>query len=317
MRTPVFVAVGAVALGSTATWAALASRALSDGPVSVDLALSLAMLALLAAGAVLFALRVRLAGPVHFARVDAAGGSPLLGKRALELGYYWLQPVAGACARAGLSANCITLASLALAALAGAALALGHFGVAAALCAVSWLGDALDGLVARATGRASEGGALLDASSDRYGEFFFLGGLALHLRGDAAALALTLFALLGSYMVSYGSAKAEGFGVKPPRGAMRRVERATWLCAGALLTPVAGVVAARLGLPPAAGEAPMLATLALVALVANVSAVRRLRAVAAAVRAARAAAPKAAVLTLAKAAEATLAPKPTAAASGR
>ena len=57
--------------------------------------------------------------------------------------------------------------------------------------------------------RVSVGGALLDASGDRYQEFFFLGGLAMFFRGSPPALMATLAALAGSFMVSYSSAKAE------------------------------------------------------------------------------------------------------------
>ncbi len=81
-------------------------------------------------------------------------------------------------------------------------------------------------------------------------------------------------------MVSYGSAKAEALGVPPPRGAMRRAERATaYLCAGALLSPLSSVLADRAELPPWVADAPVLGALALVGVVANVSALRRLGAV--------------------------------------
>jgi len=139
------------------------------------------------------------------------------------------------------------------------------------------LGDALDGLVARRTGTASVAGALLDASVDRYEEFFFLGGLAIHFRESTPMLALTLLALAGSFMVSYGSAKAEALGVPVPPGAMRRAERAVFLCAGVAATPVFAWATADSDLPDWAARAPLLAALASIAVVANVSAVRRLR----------------------------------------
>jgi CDP-diacylglycerol---glycerol-3-phosphate 3-phosphatidyltransferase len=139
------------------------------------------------------------------------------------------------------------------------------------------LGDALDGLVARRTGSASVAGALLDASIDRYEEFFFLGGIAVYFHDSTWALLLTLFALSGSFMVSYGSAKAEALGVPVPAGAMRRTERAVCLCLGVALTPVLLWAAPGSSLPPWAMHAPLFAALAVVAVVANISAVRRLR----------------------------------------
>ena len=146
--------------------------------------------------------------------------------------------------------------------------------------AVATLGDALDGIVARQTGTASDAGEVFDAAVDRYQEFFFLGGLAVYFRADMLALILTLLAVLGSFMVSYGTAKAEALGVESPRGAMRRVERAVYLDAGVVFVPIAGALAARFDLASWVEHTPILLALALVGGVGNVSAVRRLYAVA-------------------------------------
>jgi CDP-diacylglycerol--glycerol-3-phosphate 3-phosphatidyltransferase len=248
----------------------------------VDVYASAAVLLAITAGAGAYAVRLARFGRARFARTDAAGGSRLLSKGLLEMGYSWLQPVGRLCVRLGVHPDVLTGASLALALLSGLALACGHFGVAALLVGVSALGDALDGLVARASGRAGPKGALFDASADRYGEFFFLAGLVFHWSADRWLLALPMLALLGSYMVSYGSAKAEALRVKVPGGSMRRAERAVWLCAGALLTPLwaASLVHAGEGAAlaePLVAEAPLLFTVALVAAVSNVSAVLRLR----------------------------------------
>jgi len=161
------------------------------------------------------------------------------------------------------TADAVTLASLALALAAGVLLATGHFGPAGAAMIAASLGDALDGLMARHSGSASVAGALLDASADRYGELFFLGGIAIWFHGSIATLALTLAAIAGSFMVSYGSAKAEGIGVPVPPGVMRRAERAVCLCAGVVLTPWVG-------------DAAVIASVAIVAVVGNASAIRRL-----------------------------------------
>jgi len=255
----------------------------------VDAYASAAVLLAIAAGAAAYAARVARVGRAHYARTDAAGGSRLLSKDLLEMGYSWLQPVGRLCVRLGVHPDALTAGSLVLALLSGFALAAGHFGVAALLVGVSALGDALDGLVARASGRAGPRGALFDASADRYGEFFFLAGLVFHWSQDRVLLALPLVALLGSYMVSYGSAKAEALRVKVPGGSMRRAERAVWLCGGALLTPLwaAGLdragfdgALAETGAAPLLAEAPLLFSVALVAVVSNVSAVLRLHEVA-------------------------------------
>jgi len=177
-------------------------------------------------------------------------------------------------------ANAITSAGIALAAVAGVLLGFGRFGWAVVPMAIASAGDALDGMVARRSGTASVGGALLDASGDRYQEFFVLAGLAVFFRQSPPALLMTLFALVGSFMVSYGSAKAEALGGPSPPGAMRRARRAVCMCVGTLLVPPWHWLAGRAGLPPWTGLAPILAALACIALVANVSAVRRLRSLA-------------------------------------
>jgi CDP-diacylglycerol--glycerol-3-phosphate 3-phosphatidyltransferase len=200
------------------------------------------------------------------------------------MGYWALRPVARVCIALGVTADAMTWSSLALALFAAASLAMGHFGLGAALSAASSLGDALDGLIARESGTASEAGEVFDATADRYAEFLFFAGLAIHWRGEGAAVGLTFAAAAGAMMVSYATAKAEALQVTVPRGAMRRQERAAYLVLGAATVPLATAIVDRLRAPHWMGELPALATLALVAVVGNISAVRRLRAVADAVR---------------------------------
>jgi phosphatidylglycerophosphate synthase len=164
-----------------------------------------------------------------------------------------------------------------LAGASGIWLGLGEFAIAAPLMALACLGDALDGLVARRSASSSIGGALLDASVDRYGEFFFLGGLAVCLRSSAPSLVLSLLALSGSFMVSYASAKAEALHLPVPPGLMRRPERAITLCLGVTLAGVAQVLALGGHVPGWAARVPLLAALGILAVFANGSAMRRLR----------------------------------------
>jgi len=210
-------------------------------------------------------------------RVGPARSSLVLPRAALDTALWCLDYVARGLIALGVTANAITISSVFLAAIAGALLCFGQFGWAAVAMVAASLGDALDGLVARRTGTASVAGALLDASVDRYEEFFFLGGLAIYFHESVWALSLTLLALAGSFMVSYGSAKAEALGVPVPPGAMRRAERAVFLCVGVASTPIFGWLTRGSELPPWAAEAPLFAALGLVGVVANVSAIRRLR----------------------------------------
>jgi hypothetical protein len=85
-------------------------------------------------------------------------------------------------------------------------------------------------------------------------------------------------------MISYSTAKAEALQVSPPKGSMRRPERALYLILGAALSPVTiPYWEATRDFPVAIGH-PMVAALALVAVLSNVSAAERLYAIAKQVR---------------------------------
>ena len=117
---------------------------------------------------------------------------------------------------------------------------------------------------------------MLDASADRYGEFFSPGGLAVFFRASAGALCLALAAIAGSFMVSYGSAKAEAMSAAVPPGVMRRTERAICLCLGVGAAASLDAMAARGWAPAWAAAAALASALAVLAVAANVSAVRRI-----------------------------------------
>lgn len=230
--------------------------------------------------------RVVLHGAPGFDRVERGGSSVLLGKHLQAMAYWALQPLGRALVAWGVSADAVTWTSLVLGLAAGAALAVGSLGLGALLGALSFLGDAVDGLVARLSHSGSDAGEVLDAAVDRYVEFAWLGGLALHYRLELVWLAFTIAAFQGGWSVSYATAKAEAMQVEAPRGAMRRVERCVYLCGGAAITSLLQPWQAtwqRMHLHP---EWPMLAVLVLIAVVGNASAVQRLRIVARALRAA-------------------------------
>ena len=191
-----------------------------DGPL--DLACSGAILLLIAMVGAGYAA----AALTHGARsaLTAEHRFIALPRAATAMMRWALDPVARRLVAADVSANGVTACSLAAGAGAGLSFSLGHLGVAACLLVAASLGDAVDGLVARASRTDSPAGALFDAAVDRYEEFFALGGLAFLFRADAALLAIALAALMGSFMVSYGSAKAEALRVPVPPGAMRRAE---------------------------------------------------------------------------------------------
>src|ERR1043166_978373 len=244
--------------------------------------LTLALIVLLLAAAYGFRLAVK--GRAHFDRIDRQGGSRLLSKGAMELGYWILEPVAKLLVWIRVTPDEVSLASLGFGFLAAACLAVGHFGFGAIFATISGLLDSVDGMVARMSGVASDAGEILDAVVDRYVEFFFLSALVIYYREILILQAAALLALLGSFMVTYSTSKAEALGLTPPRGSMRRPERAVYLTLGAALS----TVSIPLFEPPAESSNPigypMVVALVLVAVAANVSSIRRFWSIAKAVR---------------------------------
>jgi CDP-diacylglycerol---glycerol-3-phosphate 3-phosphatidyltransferase len=234
--------------------------------------------------AVAYGVRLAVKGRVHFDRIDRRGGSPLLSKGALELGYWVLQPVARLLALLRVGPNQVSWVSFGFGFLAGGCLAVGHFGFGAIFATFAGLLDSLDGMVARISGMASGAGEILDAAVDRYVEFFFLSGLVIYYREIPGLQILALLALLGSFMVSYSTSKAEALKIEPPKGSMRRPERAVYLTLGAALSAltVPWLEMHREG--SVALAYPMVLAMGLVAVVANVSAIARFRSIAKSVR---------------------------------
>lgn len=94
--------------------------------------------------------------------------------------------------------------------------------------------DTLDGQLARATGRTSTFGALLDSSLDRLAEALLFGGWILYFRNNFP-LTLWLFGgWVGAYMVSYLRARGERLGYSTRKGPMDRVLRYVFWIGGSL-----------------------------------------------------------------------------------
>ncbi len=99
------------------------------------------------------------------------------------------------------------------------------------LCAGSL--DILDGRVARRTNSGSRRGAFLDSVIDRYADSFAFLGLAVFF-ADTWMLWTVLLGLVGSLMVSYTRARAEGLGVPCFVGLIQRAERYVLLGVGSV-----------------------------------------------------------------------------------
>jgi len=117
---------------------------------------------------------------------------------------------------------------------AGALCAAGSFFFAGVVVAASCIFDALDGALARASGTASVFGAFLDSFLDRYAEAAVYAGLLVHYAwaGAPSGAVAAFLAAIGSLMVSYARARAEGLGIECRAGLFARPERLAVLIAG-------------------------------------------------------------------------------------
>lgn len=87
--------------------------------------------------------------------------------------------------------------------------------------------DMMDGRLARTGNLSSKFGALWDSTLDRYSELVTLFGICLiFVKADWFWMSVTTFAaMVGSVMVSYVRARAEGLGIECKVGFMQRPER--------------------------------------------------------------------------------------------
>ena len=123
--------------------------------------------------------------------------------------------------------------------------------------------DILDGKVAVNTNQKSLFGAIIDSALDRYSEFFIYLGLAAYFRNHWA-LWLTFWTILGSSMVSYTRARAEGLGIECKIGIMQRAERMLLLFLGAMIGSLFNIF-----------DPAMITVLAIIAVFSNITAIQR------------------------------------------
>lgn len=139
--------------------------------------------------------------------------------------------------------------------------------------------DMLDGQVARIGKMKSSFGAMFDSVLDRYSELVTLGGLTFYMLefkngiGEIGAL-ITFLALIGSIMVSYVRARAEGLGIDCKVGLMQRPERVVITSLSALATGIVGKC-----VPDDKFNAIyiLLVGMAIIAVFANITAIARIR----------------------------------------
>lgn len=163
---------------------------------------------------------------------------------------------------------------------------LSYIGWGCGLVLFAGLFDMLDGQVARLGNMSSRFGALYDSVLDRYSELFMFLGICYYLVAHHYFLSslITFIALVGSMMVSYIRARAEGLGIECKAGLMQRPERIVIIGVSGL---ICGIVSAYTG-----GNQKLyiqwlnhdvvetisifIYPIALVAIMANITAIKRL-----------------------------------------
>lgn len=189
-----------------------------------------------------------------------------------------LAPLVALLVRLDVRPDHVTVAGFVISLLSGFAFFAGHPGPGAVVLLLAGLCDILDGELARRTGVVSRYGAFLDSTLDRFSEAFVLWGVAgfyvTNLMGSWRKLAalveqaamgevdpalavvimrglvepvtwvgvtmVSVLALIGSFMVSYTRARAEGLGLDCNVGWFERPERMALLIVGGLVTGLAG-----------------------------------------------------------------------------
>jgi CDP-diacylglycerol--glycerol-3-phosphate 3-phosphatidyltransferase len=191
-----------------------------------------------------------------------------------------VSPLGSLISRLGIHPNVLTMTGFFGSTLAAIALAVGSFFLAGLLMIIGGTCDILDGYVARKSGKITRLGAFLDSTLDRYSDLFPLAGLAFYFGGGSAlfqahgagapkptypwtVLVITL-AMVGSVMVSYTRARAEGLGCNCKIGFMQRPERTVLLILGCLV-----------GSLPTIGLLLLQTMLILLALSSNITAIHR------------------------------------------
>lgn len=147
---------------------------------------------------------------------------------------FFLEPLARFIGWTGISPNFITVVGFLLTVGVAVVIAYGHLQLGGVLILLAAGFDAIDGTLARTMGRTSRFGAFLDSTLDRFSEAIIFLGLFIFLVGQGAQTELVLIymTIVGSLMVSYARARAEGIGVELKQGLLTRFERVGLLVIG-------------------------------------------------------------------------------------
>jgi len=145
-------------------------------------------------------------------------------------------PLVSVLRRCPVSPNALTGSGVLVTLVAAWLAAEGRFVASGLVLAGAALFDLLDGALARATGRTSRFGGILDSTGDRVSEAALLAGVSLWFaaHGNVVALATCYVALVASFLVSYLRARGEALGIVCTVGLCTRPERVIVMALGLL-----------------------------------------------------------------------------------
>ncbi len=164
-------------------------------------------------------------------------GSFVLGSFVRNWFYWFVHPVERVSLALGLGPLFYNLLGVAFGVAAAVAFSTGRVALGGWGILLGGVADILDGRIARALGVASDRGAFLDSTLDRFAEVAAFVGLAVLFKSSGIVLILVVTALGGSLLVSYARARGESVGVVCKLGVMQRAERLLLVGFGAVLDP--------------------------------------------------------------------------------
>ncbi|GAC1318844.1 MAG: hypothetical protein NVS2B16_29830 [Chloroflexota bacterium] len=130
-------------------------------------------------------------------------------------------------ARRGVTPNVVTVLGFLFNVVTAGVIARGHLSTGGFLLFGAGLFDMLDGALARVTSRQTVFGAFLDSLLDRYSEAAILLALIFQftVRHETFTVLLVYIVAVGSILISYARARAEGLGLEAKVGVAPRPER--------------------------------------------------------------------------------------------
>ncbi len=173
-----------------------------------------------------------------------------LKKQGQELAYKVMDPIIKVLIKLKVTPNMITLFGLLLTVGSAAVLIYGaeigdrdnhkYIGIAGWIILLAGAMDMVDGRLARLSGTAHPSGALFDSVIDRYSELFMFFGFCYYTvtQNYLFTSIFCFMAMIGSIMVSYTRARAEGLNADASVGLMQRPERILLIAFSSIATSI-------------------------------------------------------------------------------